>query len=258
MKVDAVVLAGAPNTGQLQEADAAKWEAAIPIHGKLMVNYVIEALQNSSHVARVVVVGPAEIQAELPPQATFVESGSSLQENVLLALDHLEQKNNVLLVTSDIPMVHPEAIDDFLERCAELSGDVYYPLISKEANEQMYPESRRTYFTLKEGCFTGGNLILASPEAINNSRWMMNEVFSQRKKPWKLVRMLGFVFILKFLSKRLSMGELEKRASSILGYKGVFIITPYPELGTDVDKPSDLELAKQELSPVGSGLPQIK
>ena len=169
MKVDAVVLAGAPNTGQLQEADAAKWEAAIPIHGKLMVNYVIEALQNSSHVARVVVVGPAEIQAELPPQATFVESGSSLQENVFLALDHLEQKNNVLLVTSDIPMVHPEAIDDFLERCAELSGDVYYPLISQEANVQMYPESRRTYFTLKEGCFTGGNWLLASPEAINNS-----------------------------------------------------------------------------------------
>ena len=130
---------------------------------------------------------------------------------------------------------------------------MYTTLISK-TNEQMYPESAHL-FHLKEGCFTGGNLILASPEAINNSRWMMNEVFSQRKKPWKLVRMLGFVFILKFLSKRLSMGELEKRASSILGYKGVFIITPYPELGTDVDKPSDLELAKQELSR-GIGLPQ--
>ena len=64
------------------------------------------------------------------------------------------------------------------------------------------------------------------------------------------VRMLGFVFILKFLAKQLSMGELEKRASSILGYKGVFIISPYPELGTDVDKPSDLQLVRKALEPV--------
>ncbi len=250
MKVDAVVLAGAPNDGQLQEADAAQWEAAIPIHGKMMVNYVVEALLNSELVARTIVVGPVEIKDALPPGVTFVRSGSSIQENVFLAMDRLGKKNKVLLITSDIPLVHAEAIDDFLERCAELPGDVYYPLISKEANEQMYPESQRTYFTLKEGCFTGGNLILASPQAIINSRWVMDEAFSQRKKPWKLVRMLGFVFILKFITKRLSMGELEKRASSILGYKGVFIISPYPELGTDVDKPSDLELVRKALSPV--------
>ncbi|NLM41879.1 MAG: NTP transferase domain-containing protein [Firmicutes bacterium] len=249
-KVDAVVLAGAPNNGQLQEADGAKWEAAIPIHGKPMVSYVVEAVQNAEHVARTVVVGPLEIKDALPQGITFVPSGSSLQENIFLALDKLDKKNNILLITSDIPLVHAEAIDDFVERCAELPGDVYYALISKEANQQMYPESQRTYFTLKEGCFTGGNVLLASPQAIINSRWVMDQVFSQRKKPWKLVRMLGLVFILKFLTKRLSMGELEKRASSILGYKGVFIITPYPELGTDVDKPSDLALARKALAPV--------
>jgi len=249
-KVDAVVLAGAPNNGQLQEADGAKWEAAIPIHGKPMVSYVVEAVQNAEHVARTVVVGPLEIKDALPQGITFVPSGSSLQENISLALDKLDKKNNILLITSDIPLVHAEAIDDFVERCAELPGDVYYALISKEANQQMYPESQRTYFTLKEGCFTGGNVLLASPQAIINSRWVMDQVFSQRKKPWKLVRMLGLVFILKFLTKRLSMGELEKRASSILGYKGVFIITPYPELGTDVDKPSDLALARKALAPV--------
>ncbi|HHW73086.1 MAG TPA: NTP transferase domain-containing protein [Firmicutes bacterium] len=249
-KVDAIVLAGAPNKGPLQEVDAAKWEAAIPIHDKMMVSYVVEALQDSEYIAKTVVVGPTEIKGALPPGVTFVQSGNSLTENIFLAMDHLEKQNNVLMVTCDIPLVHAEAIDDFLERCAELPGDVYYPLISKEANQQAYPGSQRTYFTLKEGCFTGGNVLLASPQAILNSRWVMDDVISQRKKPWMLVRMLGFMFIIKFLTKRLSMGELEKRASSILGYKGVFIITPYPELGTDVDKPSDLELVRKVLAPV--------
>lgn len=249
MKVDAVVLAGAPNNGQLKEVNSAKWEATIPIHGKPMVSYVVEALQNSARIAKIVVVGPRDMAAVLPSSVTWVESGSSLPENIFRAMDSLEQKNNVLLVTSDIPFVHPEAIDDFVDRCAELEGDVYYPLISKEANQQLYPEAQRTYFTLKEGSFTGGNLLLATPQAINNSRWVMDEVFSQRKKPWKLIRMLGLFFILKFFTKQLSLRELEKRASTILGYKGIFIISPYPELGTDVDKPSDLELAEKTLAP---------
>ena len=161
MKVDAVVLAGAPNTGQLQEADAAKWEAAIPIHGKLMVNYVIEALQNSSHVARVVVVGPAEIQAELPPQATFVESGSSLQENVFWPWIIWNRRTTCSWSPRIFPWCTQKPLTTSWALCGAVRGCIL-PLISKEANEQMYPESRRTYFTLK-GLFYRWKLDFGQP-----------------------------------------------------------------------------------------------
>lgn len=250
MKVDAVVLAGAPNNGQLREVNGEKWEAIIPIHGKPMVNYVIEALQSSKHIENLIVVGPFEIGDALPPHVTLVQAGDTLTENIFLALDALEKKNKVLLVTADIPFVHPEAIDDFLGRCAELDAEIYFPLISKEANQQVYPETVRTYFSLKEGTFTGGNILLASPEAIANSRWIMDEVIFNRKKPWKIFRLLGFGFIVKFLAKRLTLQEIEKQASGILGYNGTLIISPYPELGTDVDKPSDLDLATRLIGSV--------
>ena len=250
MKVDAVILAGAPNDGQLKEVSSEKWEATIPIYGKPMVNYVIEALKNSSRIAKIVVVAPLEIRDILTPQIAVVEAGSSLPENIFRALDALEKENPVLLVTSDIPFIHAEAIDDFLDRCGELEGDVFYPLVSREANEQLYPETVRTYFTLKEGAFTGGNILLAHPQAIMNSRWIMDQIFERRKKPFKIIQMLGLFFILKFLTKQLALGELERRASEILGYRGVSIISPYPELGTDVDKPSDLELAEKIIAAV--------
>jgi molybdopterin-guanine dinucleotide biosynthesis protein A len=250
MKVDAVVLAGAPNTGQLQEVRSEKWEAEIPIHGKPMVNYVIEALQTSAHIADVVVVAPKEIKGALSPQARWVEAGSSLTENIFRAMDVLEKKNEVLFVTSDVPFLHGEAIDDFIHRCQELQGEIFYPLVSREANEQLYPETIRTYFTLKEGEFTGGNILLANPQAVMNSRWVMDQVIARRKKPWKIIRMLGFPFILKFCTKQLTLRELEQRASDILGHRGVFIISPYPELSTDVDKPSDLELAEKTIAGV--------
>ena len=250
MKVDAVVLAGAPNRGQLQEARAEKWEAEIPIHGKPMVNYVIEALQSSSRIADIIVVAPEEIKGLLSPQVRWLQSGESLAENVFRAMDALDKKNKVLFVTSDIPFIHAEAIDDFIDRCVELTGEIYYPLVSREANEQLYPETVRTYFTVKEGVFTGGNILLAQPQAVINSRWIIDEVVARRKKPWKLVQMLGFFFILKFITKQLTLGELERRASEILGHRGIAIISPYPELSTDVDKPSDLLLAETTIAAV--------
>ena len=250
MKVDAVVLAGAPNSGALQEARPEKWEAEIPIHGKPMVNYVIEALQSSSRIADIIVVGPQEIKDLLAPKVRWTQSGDGLGENIFRAMDALDKNNKVLFVTSDIPFIHAEAIDDFIDRCVELTGEIYYPLVSKEANEQLFPETVRTYFTLKEGVFTGGNIILAHPQAVINSRWIVDEVVARRKTPWKLVRMLGFIFILKFFTKQLSLRELERRVSEILGHSGTVIISPYPELSTDVDKPSDLQLAKTHIAVV--------
>jgi GTP:adenosylcobinamide-phosphate guanylyltransferase len=250
MKVDAVVLAGAPNSGALQEARPEKWEAEIPIHGKPMVNYVIEALQSSSRIADIIVVGPREIKDLLAPKVRWIQSGEGLGENIYRAMDALEKNNNVLFVTSDIPFIHAEAIDDFIDRCVELTGEIYYPLVSREANEQLFPETVRTYFTLKEGVFTGGNIILAHPQAVINSRWIVDEVVARRKTPWKLVRMLGFIFILKFFTKQLSLRELERRVSEILGHSGTVIISPYPELSTDVDKPSDLQLAETHIAVV--------
>lgn len=250
IKVDAVVLAGAPNDGPLQEVRSEKWEAQIPINGKPMVDYVIEALTSSSRVANIVVVAPEDLKDSLPSQAQWVEAGGSLTENIFRAIDALDKQNNILFVTSDVPFLHSEAIDDFVDRCGELDGDIFYPLISREANEQLYPETVRTYFTLKEGEFTGGNIVLTTPQAVIDSRWVMDQVISRRKKPWKIIRMLGVFFILKFVTRQLTLRQLEKRASELLGHSGVLIISPYPELSTDVDKPSDLELAEKTISAV--------
>lgn len=248
LKVDAVVLAGAPNDGELKEASPEQWEALIPIHGKPMLNYVIEALQESKGVENLIVVGPPALKKIIPPQVPLIEAGLSLTDNVLLGIGALSRENKVCLVTADIPMLHPEAVDDFLERCSELEADIYYPVVSKEASEQVYPEVVRTYFNLKEGVFTGGNIVLANPRAILNSKELLDDVIFQRKKPWKIFRHLGFYFILKFLLKQLTIKQMEKRAQEIFGYTGVLIISPYPELSTDVDKPADLALAKKAIA----------
>ena len=213
-----------------------------------LVNYVIEALKNASQVANIVVVAPRDIKDALSPEARWVEAGDSLTENIFRAMDVIEKKNNVLFVTSDVPFLHGEAIDDFIHRCGELSGEIFYPLVSREATSSCIPRPYVLLHHERRGLY-GGNILLANPQAVMNC-WIMDEVIARRKKPWKIIRMLGFFFILKFLTKQLTLRELEQRASEILGHSGMLIISPYPELSTDVDKPSDLQLAEKTISAV--------
>ncbi|HBR33284.1 MAG TPA: hypothetical protein DD734_01515, partial [Firmicutes bacterium] len=64
----------------------------------------------------------------------------------------------------------------------------------------------------------------------------------------QLSRLLGFKFLVKLLTGRLKVAEIEARVEEILGMKGAGVLSLYPEIGVDVDKPSDLALARALLT----------
>ena len=75
---------------------------------------------------------------------------------------------------------------------------------------------------------------------------MIEQAIAMRKKP-QLSRLLGVRFILKYILKQLSIEEIESRVEDVLQFRGVGVISPYPQVGIDVDKPSDLQLARRVL-----------
>lgn len=249
--IDAIILAGAQNTGKLREVSSAAAEATIPVAGRPMVWHVVDALHRSKYVGRIIVVGPDEVaRVEYglePGRVVHLPSGSTMIENLLRAVDYVREQPHVLVVTSDIPLLTPEAVDDFIERCKPYEADIYYPVVSRDTNEKYYPGMQRTYVRLKEGTFTGGNLALVAPEALRRGRAVIEQAYLMRKKPIKLARLLGFRFILKFVFNRLGLHEIEEQAANVIGCSGRAVISPYPELGIDVDKPSDLALVEKVL-----------
>lgn len=248
MKVDAMVLAGSRNIGKLQAVSDQEYEALIPVANRPMFTYVLDALRQSEVIERIVVVGPKALKSYLKSDEELVESAESLSQNIQRGINKLEEQRKVLIVTSDIPFIHKEAIEDFLKRCQGLDGDLFYPVVSRQANEKSFQGVERTYVQLKDGVFTGGNITLVSPKVIKRSEALINKTVSMRKKPWQLSRMLGFLFIIKFLLHKLTISEIEERVHDILGVKGVAVVSPYPEIGVDVDKPSDWHLAERVLS----------
>ena len=118
-----------------------------------MINYVIQVLKSSQWINRIIVVGYPEMKSELDPSVILLEAGESLADNLKIGIDYLNHREHVLVITSDIPMLNVEALEDFLTRCSELEGDIFYPIISQESNENTYPGTERTYFHLKRRYF---------------------------------------------------------------------------------------------------------
>lgn len=244
--VDAVVLAGSSNDGPLKDCSSVRYEALIPVGSKSMVEYVVEALLQARGIRRVLVIGPA---ADLTPllageRVSVADSAGGIMENIEVGLKHLSGERRVLLVTSDIPMLTPRAVENFLDLCGDMSGDLYYPIISKDEVEIKYPSTRRTYVSLKEGVFTGGNMFLLNPDVFQKCLENGQKIIRLRKSPLGLCRLLGVGFVIKFLLRLLTLAEAERKVSQLLGMiKGVVVISKYPEVGVDIDKPNDLELA---------------
>lgn len=245
--VDALVLAGGSSKGLEKEGEQAK--ASIRIDKKSMLEYVIASLKNSNSVQRVAVVGPAALQEKLETDNVdiFLPAKGSLTKNMSLGLAELNSSGPVLITSSDIPLITPEAIDDFINRCEKVDADICYSVVDRERIEKFFPGVKRTYVTFREGTFTGGNVGLVNPEVVRENMELIEKAFGLRKSPVKLLRILGLRFVLKFILHRLTLGEVEQRVSLLLNSRGRAVITPYPQIGIDVDKMSDLELARRFL-----------
>lgn len=256
MEVDAVVLAGAPNDGRLAKVASQEWEAMIPIHGRPMVLYVLDVVARDPAVRRVILVGPAALDAYLQPYDNVrrVDPVGDIMANVQTGLEALRGTNRqVLIATGDAVLLTRAALRYFLETCAAMGKEVYYPVVSRADSEAALPGVERTYARLAEGEFTGGNLFLLTPSVIDRAGQLLVQAMQWRKEPWRLATLFGLPFIARFLLRRLSIAEVEEAVREKLGIDGAGVIVPFAEIGFDVDKPSDLELATRQLAAMRVG-----
>ncbi|MTI83334.1 MAG: hypothetical protein FH756_05375 [Firmicutes bacterium] len=248
--IDALVLAGSLNEGALSRCSAVRYEALIPIGKKSMVEHVVDALLNSKRINRIVLVGPEhELAGKFPGQKVhIIKPKEDLVDNVVCGLKLLPGSRQVLVVTSDIPLLNPTAIDNFLDQCTCCDADLYYPIVPREVVERRFSSSKRTYVSLKEGFFTGGNVFLLNPAVVWRCLPKGQEIVNARKSPLKLCRLVGFMFLIRYLMRSVTLEKAQKKVSRLLGIRGQVVISMDPELGIDVDKPSDLDLVSKKLN----------
>ena len=238
--VTAVVLAGGGGD-ELSQAAGVPAKALVPFQGEPLASYVLGALNGSAGVARILYVGEAtsaisaEVERVLPAGETFVQSFASGVEAALA----LSPTSPVLVTTADLPWLQAAAIDDFLTAAA--GAALAYPIVRGETALARFPEQRRTFVRLKDGRFTGGNMIVVSPEMVPILLPFIERAYQGRKNPLALARLFGLDFIVKLAVGRLGLSEIEQRATRILGLPVRALETPHASIGADVDKPEHLK-----------------
>lgn len=251
--MDAIVTAGGISRPDdpLYAITGMEKKALIPLAGKPMIGWVLEALTRSELVEKIVIVGLEP--DDLPPGGEvplhFVKAVGSLIDNIMVALDQLKQVNpavqKILLVSSDIPLITSESVRGFVAECGSLEADIYYAIVEEKTMEASFPNSRRTFVPFKGGRYSGGDLFLVDVAAPDKTDLeLFRSLTSSRKNYWQQVRLLGIGFIIRFLLRKMSVEDAAGQAKRILNLDARGVDTCYPELGMDLDKPHQYTLIK--------------
>ncbi len=247
-KVDAIILAGAPSSPEMESPSEYNSRAMVNLGDKPMLQWVVDALDGAPSVGKIVAIGNVVAEG----LDLVLEPSENLVENIKRGIEAVGGKKYVLAVSSDIPLITSEAVEDFLQRAMQQNADMVYPILSKADCEAKYPSFKRTYLRTADGVFTGGNMVLLKPEFVERNWDNVMNAYLARKQVLKLARMIGFDVLIRVLLARiiphvLTVSMLEDAASRTLGAKIVAVVSPYPEIGEDIDKPSDLEAVRNVL-----------
>jgi hypothetical protein len=220
-----------------------------------MIEYVAAALQEAQSVDRLVIAGLSESEVaglQLQDPLICLPDQGALITNLRQAIGWLRRERppaeSLLLSTGDIPLLTAPVVDDFVARCAPYDHVAYYNMVRREAIEQRYPHSTRTFTKLKGIEIAGGDLALVRSSILDTDDVIWEAMVNARKHAWQLARIIGPLTIIKLLLHQLSIPEIETLATRVLGMPVRIIVNPNAELAMDVDKPRHLELVRQNLS----------
>ena len=251
--VDCFILAGGISPW-LKELTGTEHRCLVKLGAKRIIDYIISALQKSGSIRRIVIAADKgalpKLRATLPEDILLCEAEGDLPATAYAAAKALGEDSTAKLlgVCDDIPLLSPIAVREFLADCNRYpSGELYYPIIPKDACLASFPEAKRTYGKLSGGTYTGGNMMLVAKSVIPRGQEKAREIFARRKSPLKLCNWLGWSFIIKLLTHRLTLTAAETRTSELLAMHCKVIITRHAGVGMDIDKPDDLKLAQKYL-----------
>lgn len=235
-------------------------KALIPMNGKTMLELVAAAFAGSRHVDGLIVAGLAEAEVAglaLPSLLAVLPDHHSLVANVKAGLqwrlDQGREGSEILLSTADIPLITPAIVDAFVAQCRPFDHLVYYNLVTKQTMEARFPGSRRTFVRLRDAEVAGGDVLLVQAAITESDENLWAALTGARKHAWQLARLAGPLTLLRLLTRRLTVAQVERVASRVAGAPIRILLSPYPELAMDADKATQVELLRQQIAVSRSG-----
>jgi GTP:adenosylcobinamide-phosphate guanylyltransferase len=229
-----------------------KSKALLDMHGRTMLERVIDALQTSHYVERIVVVGLGDdMGMHFQRPVEHLPDQGGIVPNLLAGMHYLygptPARVPVLICSADIPAISGANVEAFVETCVPFDKGVYYNFVTQETMEARFPHSNRTFVKLKGVRIAGGDMVIAHADLADAHRELWLALTNARKHAWQLARIVGLGTLLKLLFRQLSLSDLEKTAERIIQRPTAIILSPFAELAMDADKPHQVDLLRDDL-----------
>jgi molybdopterin-guanine dinucleotide biosynthesis protein A len=245
--VDAVVLAGGPHDELTAHTPGAPNKAFVKINGVALVERTLRALRQSERVGRIVVVAPSgAAESEALSLADEVRpDGVRISDSLRSGLAGFDSNADLLVSASDLPILTPEAVDDYIVRAQACEADLTYGCIERATHMAKFPEAPHTWARLKDGTYCGTGFITMRPRVWPALERVIERLGRARKNPVKLASLFGWRILLRYALGQLTIAHAEARASYVIGAKVRAVVSPYAEIGINVDRVSDIALAER-------------
>jgi GTP:adenosylcobinamide-phosphate guanylyltransferase len=247
--ITAIILAGKrPGKDPVAEAAGVACKSFAPIGGRPMVHRVLDALGAARQVGPRILCGPSQsliaqeprLQARLETgEVNWIASHSTPSLSTYRALQSLAANIPVLVTTADHALLTPKIVDYFCSEARQIGCDVVVGLALYKNVISAFPETKRTAIKFKGGSYCGCNLFAFLNARAYNVAKFWRQIEQQRKKPLRMIRILGGWTVIRYIMGRLSLNDGLEYLSNRLGIRAGAVILPFPEAAVDVDTVAD-------------------
>ena len=233
-------------------ADLPKNKAFITLNEKPILQWVLDALENSSRIDNMILVGQSESNGftSSKPLYHLPDTGSMI-ENIISGVTYSSKLNSssthTLIASGDIPLVEPQMVDWVIETAEKDLVDISYHVITEDVMEGRFPGSNRTFAPLKGVRVCGGDLTVISHAVVTQNTALWKQLRNARKSVFKQAAIFGPRLLIGLLLRQLELEKVARYLSKRLGLEARAVVCPYAEVAMDIDKPHQLELIRQEL-----------
>ena len=244
------------------QSAAVSCKALTPVAGRPMVLRVLDALSEAREVGGRILAGPAmtsvEQNAELhnlvsSGQVQWVAPQATPSTSAFSVLQSLPKDAPVLVTTADHALLTAAMIDHFCAAARRSGCDVLAGVARHELVAAAFPASRRTVTRLRDGGYCGCNLFAFLTPQARLAADFWRKVEKERKKPLRIVKVMGTAAVLRYLLGRLTLDQALAALSQRMALTAGVVRMPFAEAAVDVDKVEDWLLVEAVMAKKNQG-----
>jgi diacylglycerol kinase (ATP) len=250
-KYNLIILAGGEK-GPLYDEYKCDNKALLPIHGKPMLDWVVEAFERSEFIDNIIVVGADELDqlSSMRYVRKRIMTGLNVVQNLVHGVTYVKTSiygtsndhNGYLISFCDAAFLNTEVINDTINNISSSNADVVFHYVEKDSFDKRGLNANRTYIPVGEKNYTGTTMYYIKKfSLISKLLEDLSQMRDRRKDPKGILKVLG-------CETSNSLEEIENSLSQKMSAKVKVFESPHVELGMDVDKPADFKLAEKSLS----------